>query len=69
MSRLRVTIEVDENGQCRSEMTFRGNDLEGEGSSPSEALQSLAEQLALYENEEDAFPEEARLGHVLQSYS
>ena len=57
MAKLRVTIEIDETGQCRAEMTFRKQELEAEGSAPSEALQNLAEQLALFEQDEEPLPD------------
>ena len=57
MAKLRVTIDVDEEGLCRAEMVFHKNELESEGSTPSEALQNLAEQLALFEQDEAPLPD------------
>ena len=69
MSKLRIDIEIDADGGCVASMTFCKQELEGEGSTPSEALQSLAETLALYEQEhEDSLPEEVRREHILQEY-
>lgn len=52
MSKLRVEIDIDDSGACTASLHFRKQELEAEGSSPSEALQSLAEELALLENDE-----------------
>ena len=52
MSRLRVTIEVDEVGACCARMEFKSHEIEAEGSTPSESLQGLSEILALYEQDE-----------------
>ena len=67
MAKLRVTIEIDDEGQCRAEITFRKQDLEAEGSTPSEALQNLSETLALYEQEE-SLPEDVSVSSTLYNY-
>ncbi len=70
MAKLRVTIEIDEEGQCRADMTFRKQEIEAEGSTPSEALQNLSETLALYEIEdENPLPEDAMRGQIYAEYA
>ena len=69
MAKLRVTIEIDDEGQCRAELTFRKQELEAEGSTPSEALQNLSETLALYEQEEESLPEDVIRGHIYSEYA
>ena len=69
MAKLRVTIEIDDEGQCRAELTFRKQELEAEGSTPSEALQNLSETLALYEQEEVSLPEDVIRGHIYSEYA
>ena len=53
VSRLKVTIEVDEVGVCCARMDFAGHELEADGSTPRETLQNLSEIVALYEDHEE----------------
>ena len=68
MSRLRVTIDVNESGECIASMEFGNHDLEAEGTTPSESLQNLAETLALYEEDKQPVPEEIRRVQILRDY-
>ena len=61
MARLRVNIDIDDTGYCVASMDFRNQEIEGEGDSPSAALQSLAEILALHEDEIDPDEELSRM--------
>jgi len=69
MAKLRVVIDVNDTGECVAEMTFRTQELEATGNSPSEALQNLAETLSLYEQDESEISEDFAASRTYQYMS
>lgn len=69
MAKLRVTIQVEPDGNCVATMDFMNQELEVSASSPSLVLQALAEEVALHEQDDDpVYPEDVSRSEIIREY-